>query len=473
MSFITTAAADTSGLIKFGPYADWLAEEPVTLLFAENFYFVYAATLCSEMASALGRTQEAVAYTALASSVSALMVQSLFNAGIWDGGDGNMNAQAMALAIGLGGAATAPELPLTVAAMVKDAVNREYHPSGGVSSIRWTLQGFTAGNRTDIALQMALVPTSPSWAYMSTPDMPGTIWEAWTGTATKSDGSKNHPMFTGGIGVWLYDSALGLRFRHLVMASQTSSSNDNKKAHVTETLLSNQSFLGFDPRVTCGLTDDETLVAMSISKEILSGDVKFSLESILSRVKALGVLNSPSSQVSMIPVFSAIPDAAIVKALYSASGFRDAPQGRCTLDWQLSDDHSSFKLKATVPSGVRGRLSIPLEFIHTNMHHLSLKSNDKIMLTAKACFGSLSTINSCCESDPSRLILPGVVEGESIVLCEAKEHAILPRLASWADLENQGRLFYGEGLSSSQIRWGSGGLLVEVEYGEWIWEATE
>ncbi len=25
-------------------------------------------------------------------------------------------------------------------------------------------------------------------------DMPGTIWEAWTGDATHSDGSKNHPM---------------------------------------------------------------------------------------------------------------------------------------------------------------------------------------------------------------------------------------------------------------------------------------
>ena len=474
MSFVTTAAADTGGLLKFGPYADWLAEEPVSLLFAENFYFVYAASICSEMASALGKTQEAVAYTALASTVSALMVEELYKDGIWDGGSGNMNAQAMALAVGLGGAATAPDQNITVAAMVNDAASRGFHPSGGVSSIRWTLQGFTAGNRTDVALNMATVPTSPSWAYMSTPDMPGTIWEAWTGSATHSDGSKNHPMFTGGIGVWLHDTALGLRFRHRAARQQSQTSDPQQS--LTSILYSNQSFIGFDPRVTLGFSTEETLAALSLANELLSGKVKFSMDSLVSRAKALGVTSSSQMTMSMLPFFSATPDASIVKALYSASGFRDVPQGRCSLSWQLSDDHSSFTLNATVPSGVLGRLSIPLEFIRDeSMKRISLTRGEEEILTASVCYCSSSA--TCCENDPSRIDL-GLVESEHIILCQTRQHAtseqstILPKLASWAELENQGRLFYGEGQPSSLIQYGSGGLLIEVKYGQWTWAVT-
>ena len=37
--------------------------------------------------------------------------------------------------------------------------------------------------------------------------MPGTIWEQWGGDAHTPAGSKNHPMFCGGIGVFLYQLA--------------------------------------------------------------------------------------------------------------------------------------------------------------------------------------------------------------------------------------------------------------------------
>ena len=212
------AAEAASPLLLFGPYNDWLAAEPVSMHFAENFYLVYAAQLAAEMAAALGRPQEAAAYVALADAKAAAMVSALFDTsqGRWDG-SGNMNAQSMALAVSLGGAATSGYSAQITAAMVADVAAHTNHPTGGklprqnsakhspnhppthplanipgqprparphpntrtgVTSIRWILAGLTAANRTDVALAMALVPTSPSWAYMSTPDMPGTIWES-------------------------------------------------------------------------------------------------------------------------------------------------------------------------------------------------------------------------------------------------------------------------------------------------------
>jgi hypothetical protein len=169
MAFAAAAAAagDASGLLKFGPYSDWLAAEPVSQTFAANFYLVHAAQIAAEMAAALGRAQEAVALVALAEAKAAAMVAELFDAQKeqWDRG-GNANAQAMALAVGLGGAATAGHAAGIAAAMVADVAAHGGHPTGGVTSIRWILQGLTAANRSDLALAMALVPTSPSWAYM-------------------------------------------------------------------------------------------------------------------------------------------------------------------------------------------------------------------------------------------------------------------------------------------------------------------
>jgi hypothetical protein len=484
MSFITTTASATGGLLTFGPYNDWLADEPVSLLFAENFYLTYAYSICSEMASALGKTQEAIAYSALASSVTALMVNQLYKNGIWDGGVGNMNSLAMALAVGLGGGATAPDQAITVAAMVADATSKSFHPTGGVTSIRWTLQGLTAGNQTDIALKMATVPTSPSWAYMSTPDMPGTIWESWEGDATHSDGSKNHPMFSGGIGVWFYDTVLGLRFRHSIQQVNVNIDvNKEMNDQVTKILVSNQSYFGFDPRITCGFSDSEMLALLSLSQELISGSLSIqgiSLSNLISLTKNLGVENKGSMlkttlpESKMIPIFSATPDVIIVRSLLSASGYRTAPQGMCRLSWQLIDS-KSFTLQATVPSGVIGRLSIPLDFIRVeSMKYLSLKRGTRTVLTAQACIDDSTTASTtCCASDPKRVSL-GYVETENIVLCNViSTIKIQPKLSSWAELENLGRLFYGQnGTPSSIVQWTTGGLLINVEYGMWTWEVS-
>lgn len=210
------AARDpTTGLLKLGAYGDWLAEKPVSMSFAENFYLVRGATLAAELASAIGESADAASFTSIAADVSARMVAALYDpaTGIWDGG--GTNAQAMALATALGGAATAPARAKTSAALVASLTADGMHPTGGVSSARWLFAALDVIGRADLALTVATQPTQPSFAFMVlADDMPGTIWEAWTGDATHSSGSKNHPMLTGGLGTWLFDGAAGLTFRY-------------------------------------------------------------------------------------------------------------------------------------------------------------------------------------------------------------------------------------------------------------------
>ena len=204
MSAALLAAADREargGLIQWGAYSDWLSLEPVSRLFAANFYWLLSLQQGAELAGAMGRAVDAAALTALADAVSAAMVGALFHPaeGVWDaplpGVGGSMNAQGMALAVGLGGAATANATPTIAAALVADAKAHGNRPTGGVASSRWVLEGFDAAGRADLALDMATTVTAPSWGYMVMEEnMPGTIWEAWDGDATHSDGSKNHPM---------------------------------------------------------------------------------------------------------------------------------------------------------------------------------------------------------------------------------------------------------------------------------------
>lgn len=96
----------------------------------------------------------------------------------------------MALSVGLGGNITANATASISAALLEQAGAAGFHPTCGLASCRHILQGLTVANAS-AALAMATLETSPSWGYMVTPNMPGTIWEAWGGDAHTSDGESS------------------------------------------------------------------------------------------------------------------------------------------------------------------------------------------------------------------------------------------------------------------------------------------
>jgi hypothetical protein len=101
-----------------------------------------------------------------------------------------------------------------VASLVADYRAAGDHPTFGAVGARVFLPVLAANDAMDVALDFATKTTQPSYGFMvATPDMPGTIWEQWGGDANNAAGSKNHPMFCGGIGVFLYQLA-GLQRAH-------------------------------------------------------------------------------------------------------------------------------------------------------------------------------------------------------------------------------------------------------------------
>ena len=192
VAFATAATATTpGGLLAFGFYGDWNAASGAGRLFVENANYLLGLQRASVVASAVGEAADAVAFAAHAVLVSEAMVTQMFHAdtGIWDNGGANaqvwlmrirvyaaLNAQmhafvlqAIALSLGLGPAnATA-----TIATQLNEqAAGSGYHPTCGLASCRYILQGLTIANAS-AALTMATLETAPSWGYMVTPDMPG------------------------------------------------------------------------------------------------------------------------------------------------------------------------------------------------------------------------------------------------------------------------------------------------------------
>jgi hypothetical protein len=481
MAFISgVGASSPDGLLHWGPYGDWLGLEKASTGFVENWYYNYAALGSADMAGALNLPQQAAAFTALSASINTAMTKAYFDTGAtrWDGGD-NANAQAMALAAGLGGAATRAAAPAVAAIMAADAAWNGFHPSGGLASIPWIFEGFRAGNHSELALSMATVEGSPGWAFMATPDMPGTIWEAWTGDATHSDGSKNHPMFTSGIGVWLYESALGLRFGH-VLAPPMADEPEDVRREADDALW--RSSLAFDPRVRAGLTSEETIALCAVAAKAALRGASTGLEELRAELALAGIPAQRAEPRSMRPVLTAAPDAAVMRAGGSASGWIKVPQGHAEASWAWvpAPAHaSSLQLRATVPPGVSGRLALPLALARqvlaeatTGEAQVRVSANGAVLYEATMSLDDGARVCSRLLSGAVDLPPLCIRETELAAPAPGTPHIkVAPRIASWAAVEGAGRIHFA-GLAASQTTAASGFIMAEVSWGSFTMEIS-
>jgi hypothetical protein len=360
--------------------------------------------------------------------------------------------------------------------MAADATHNGNHPTGGVSSIRWVLQGLEAGNRSDLAVAMATVAGSPGWAFESTPDMPGTIWEAWTGDATHSDGSKNHPMFTGGIGVWIYESALGLRFKHAIQRTAAAAAEAEDVLRKADALVA-ASPLGFDPRVRLGFTSEEAIALCEMIESSKGSGA--TLQDLLDLAAASG-LAAASHAADLVPTLTAAPSAALMRSGQSASGWLEVPQGRAGLSWSLGVD--AVRLRANVPPGVSGRLGLPLALALDMMAAgagsdvlFRVFSVDVASGARSRLFeGALSTSAGGSAGNSSCVSLGAVVDmhAGSLFACmpaaarQAPSSRItrVPRTASWAEMEGEGRIHF-DGLLAAEVASATGFVAVDVRWG--------
>jgi alpha-L-rhamnosidase len=93
----------------------------------------------------------------------------------------------------------------------KIEVETKDHIGTGLIGGQWLMRTLTKNGHSDLAVQLALNKTYPSWGYM-VENGATTIWELWNGnTADPAMNSGNHVMLIGDLNTWLYEYLGGIR----------------------------------------------------------------------------------------------------------------------------------------------------------------------------------------------------------------------------------------------------------------------
>jgi alpha-L-rhamnosidase len=194
-------------------YGDWVAigSETSKELLATAF-FAHDADLLARTARVLGRTDDASAYQALFVNIRRAFITTYLDD---DGrvlGD-TQTGYVLALRFGL----VPDELrEKTVSHLVRAIEEKGGHLSTGFLGVRDLLPALGGGGRFEIAYQLLLNETFPSWGY-EIRNGATTIWERWDGWTEEKGfqdpgmNSFNHYSF-GSVGEWMYENVAGIDF---------------------------------------------------------------------------------------------------------------------------------------------------------------------------------------------------------------------------------------------------------------------
>ena len=207
MSFIEGGNPDFVRRKRVGPnFADWLAvnsETPKDLI--ATAYWALMARMMSDMATAVHRDAEGLAYTEKFERLRTAFTREFVKAG---GAVGSGSQTSLLLPLYLDLLSDA-ERPAALAALVKDIEAHRGHLTTGFLGTPFLLFTLAKEGRSDVAYQLLLNQTYPSWGYMLSKGAT-TWWERWNGdSGDPAMNSFNHYAF-GSVVAWVYRSVAGI-----------------------------------------------------------------------------------------------------------------------------------------------------------------------------------------------------------------------------------------------------------------------
>jgi alpha-L-rhamnosidase len=202
----------------------------------DTAYFAHSAQIASQTAAILGKTEDAAKYDRLYHDICDAFLKAYVHE------DGSMVAETqstyiVALSFGI----IPKRLHDAVAKRLVDDVTSRGHLSTGFVGVGLLNPTLTAIGRSDLAFQLLLTDTYPSWLF-SVKQGATTVWERWDGYTPErgfqasSMNSFNHYAL-GSIGKWLYSGAGGIGideehpgFKHFFLEPQCSTKFTSYKA---------------------------------------------------------------------------------------------------------------------------------------------------------------------------------------------------------------------------------------------------
>jgi alpha-L-rhamnosidase len=207
MDFILRTNPDYLRKNDLGPnYADWLAPDPHTPsdLVATAYWSLIAREM-QTMAVALGRTPDSEKYENLVSHIQDAYQHAYVHA---DGSVAGNTQTSYVLTLAMKLAPKELETSMTDR-LVRDIKAHQTHLTTGFLGTPFLLSVLQEHGRTDIAYDLLLTSTYPSWGYMVDKGAT-TWWERWNGdTGDPAMNSYNHYAF-GSVMAWVYRSVAGI-----------------------------------------------------------------------------------------------------------------------------------------------------------------------------------------------------------------------------------------------------------------------
>jgi len=221
VEFLRSRAPDH--ILRFSYYGDWVFVEPTPGEIVSASYYYYDVLLLSKMAAILGNSSDAQAYSQLATEIKEAFNKTFFNSNSGVYSNGTQTANALPLFLDL-----VPEKQRgeVVSRLTNDIVyTHDTHVTTGFIGVKYLLPVLTRFRHSDVAYDLAVQDTYPSWGYMVRRGAT-TLWELWQEKTGPAMNSHNHAMF-GSVGAWFYQALGGINlgedgagYRHIRIAPQ-------------------------------------------------------------------------------------------------------------------------------------------------------------------------------------------------------------------------------------------------------------
>jgi len=194
------------GTTDFIKYGDWVPVDFTPGPLVSTVYSYVAADIAAKTAEVLGKP-EAAALRQRAEAIKDGFNRRFWNAAEGYYGTGTQAAQILPLAYGMATKETAG----AAGGYLRNQVvyHNDSHLTTGILATKHALPVFASVGGLDMAYDVAVQRTYPSWGYMID-NGATTIWELWQKKEGPSMNSHNHAMF-GAIGDWLMTGLAGIQ----------------------------------------------------------------------------------------------------------------------------------------------------------------------------------------------------------------------------------------------------------------------
>jgi alpha-L-rhamnosidase len=223
VEFLRSHAVDNVMRDKLGHEGDWVELAHTPNDYVADFWYYYDVQTLAGIEKTLGNSTSAESYARLATDIRDAFNRTYFHADTGQYANGTQAANAMALFLDM--------VPKDQRDAVTDNLTNDVlyfhdtHVTTGFIGVKFLLPALTSTGHSDLAYDLAVQTTYPSWGYMVSRGAT-TLWELWEEKSGRSMNSQDHIMF-GSVGAWFYQGLAGINqseggagYRHLRIQPQ-------------------------------------------------------------------------------------------------------------------------------------------------------------------------------------------------------------------------------------------------------------